>query len=222
MPRSENVQAIELIDESREFAVEELFFSTTDPDSRIQRSNGVFQRISGYSWEALKNQPHNVIRHPDMPRVIFQLFWKYLRSGQPIVAYVKNLAHDGRYYWVVALVVPIQDGYLSIRFKPTSPLFATVRELYSELKAIEASIENDSKDKQAAMNASGQVLKTRLETLGFSSYDGFMREALKLEMQSREAALPDIAAQISGPLSRTLAGEAPELVSLGFAARTFD
>jgi aerotaxis receptor len=180
---------MELIDESRVFAVEELFFSTTDLQGRIQHANSVFERIAGYSWEGLNNQPHNIIRHPDMPRVVFQILWERIQAGRPVVAYIKNLAHDGRYYWVVALVAAIPGGYLSVRFKPTSPLLGTVEHLYAKLMAIEASIEKESHSRKAAIAASREALDTELRILGFDSYDDFMRKALKEEMQSRDAHL---------------------------------
>jgi len=180
---------IKPIDESRDFAAAELFFSTTDLKGRIQRANGVFQRISGYSWDELNNRPHNIVRHPDMPRVVFQMLWDHIQAGRPVVAFIKNLAQDGRYYWVVALVVAIPHGYLSVRFKPTSPLLATVKDLYAKLKAVEASVESDSNDRRAAIAASGEVLDTDLHALGFATYDDFMQQVLKREMQSREACL---------------------------------
>jgi PAS domain S-box-containing protein len=196
-----------------------LFFSTTDLKGRIGRANSVFQRIAGYSWDQLANKPHNIIRHPEMPRIVFQLLWDYIQDGRPIVAFVKNLAHDGRYYWVVALVVPIPDGYLSVRFKPTSQLLATVELLYGELKAVEAVIESDSNDRKAAIGASRGALTTKLRTLGFSSYDDFMQHALKSEMQSREQYLREFcppAAVLSG------ANHNAELDSLESAAEMFD
>lgn len=189
---------VEIIDEPREFAVEELFFSTTDPKGRIQRANVVFQRIAGYSWDELRNKPHNIVRHPDMPRIVFQLLWDYIQAGRPIVAFVKNLAHDRRYYWVVALVVPISTGFLSVRFKPTSPLLANIKQLYAALRAVEASIEEGSNDRKAAIAASREALGAKLQTLGFSSYDDFMQHALKTEMQSREAKLRAFASRAAG------------------------
>ena len=218
---------IELIDEPREFSVDELFFSTTDPKGRILRANSVFQRISAYSWDDLKNSPHNIIRHPDMPRVIFQLLWDYIQSGRPIVAFVKNLAQDKRYYWVVALIVPAADGYLSVRFKPTSPAFVTVKQLYAELRALEASIENESSDRKAAMAASKELLATKLHALGFGDYDDFMQQVLKQEMQSREERMRDFASPLADPrLSRAGAeitgAEAADLESLRTSARMFD
>jgi aerotaxis receptor len=180
---------IEVINEPRPFEVEELFFSTTDLKGRIQRANSVFTRIAAYSWAQLHNKPHNIIRHPDMPRVVFQLLWDYIQAGRPIVAYVKNLAHDGRYYWVFALVTPMEGGYLSVRFKPTSPLRHTVEQLYKDLRAVEASIEDQSHDRKAAIAASRTALDAALQKPGFCDYDAFMRHAMKTEIQSREAKL---------------------------------
>jgi aerotaxis receptor len=220
---------IEPIDESRVFAVEELFFSTTDLNGRIQRANGVFQRIADYSWEELNNQPHNIIRHPDMPRVVFQILWDHIQAGRPIAALIKNLAHDGRYYWVVALVVPIPGGYLSVRFKPTSPLLGAIERLYEKLKAIEASIEKDAKGRKAAMAASREALDADLRVLGFSSYDDFMQKALKLEMQSRDAHLSDahpsaahLRAYVRPSIAPDSAIHSAEFASLETAAEAFD
>jgi len=167
-----------------------LFFSTTDLKGRIHKANRVFERVAAWTWEELKNKPHNIIRHPDMPRIVFRTLWDYIQSGRHIVAYVKNLAHDGRYYWVMAMVSPIPDGYLSVRFKPTSPLRETVEQLYAELRAAEAAIEEESNDRKAAMDASAKLLESSLRRLGFGSYDDFMRHAMKVEMLSREEKLP--------------------------------
>lgn len=207
---------MELIDEPRDFAVEDLFFSTTDFKGHIQRANDVFRRISGYSWDQLRNKPHNIIRHPDTPRVVFQLLWDHIQAGRPIVAYVKNLAHDGRYYWVVALVVRIPGGYLSVRFKPTSPLFTTLKRLYSELRAVEAGIENESKSRKAAIAASGALLDTNLHALGFAGYDDFMQHLLKEEMKSREQKLRTFVSR-AGPVTSS---RQPD--SMRAAAQTFD
>lgn len=187
--------AIEPINESRHFAVDELFFSTTDPKGRIQRANRVFQRIAGYTWEQLHNRPHNIIRHPEMPRAIFQIFWDYLLAGRPVAAFVKNMANDGRYYWVVALANPIPGGFLSVRFKPTSPLLGQVSSLYAALRTLEVSIEDRANDRKAAIAASTQALGQKLGALGFANYDAFMRHILKHEMASRDEQLSAAGAQ---------------------------
>jgi aerotaxis receptor len=154
-----------------------------------------------------------------MPRIVFQLFWDYIQAGKPIVAFVKNLAKDGRYYWVVALAVPIPEGYLSVRFKPTSPLLDTVKHLYGNLKAVEAAIEEDSKDRKAAIAASREVLNAELRKLGFSGYDDFMQRAFKREMQSRETSLGAAAGRA---LKTGLASAPAEVDSPETVAEMFD
>jgi len=115
----------------RNFRINESFFSCTDTKGTILAGNAVFQRVSGYSESELVGSPHNVIRHPDMPRAVFKLFWDTILGGQPIAAVVKNMAKDGAYYWVVALVAPTKSGFVSIRFKPASALFEnTIAELF--------------------------------------------------------------------------------------------
>jgi PAS domain S-box-containing protein len=148
-------------DEPRAFEIHELFFSTTDEKGRIQTANEVFIRISGFTADELKNKPHNIIRHPDMPRVVFQLLWDEIQAGREILAYVKNRAKDGRYYWVVALVRPIEGGYLSVRFKPSSELFAVVENLYREVRHVESSAESANQGKVAAIAAGKNALDTR-------------------------------------------------------------
>jgi PAS domain S-box-containing protein len=83
----------------REFGIEELFFSTTDVKGHISAGNEVFTRISGYTEDELLGRAHNVIRHPDMPRGVFQLLWDTIQAGRPIAAYVKNRAKDGELYF---------------------------------------------------------------------------------------------------------------------------
>lgn len=67
-----------------DFDVSELFFSTTDAKGLIVSGNEVFVRVSGWSHDELLGAPHNIIRHPDMPRVVFQLLWSYLAEARPI------------------------------------------------------------------------------------------------------------------------------------------
>lgn len=110
----------------------------------------------------------------------------YLLSGRPIGAYVKNMAKTGEHYWVFALVMPIEDGFLSIRLKPTSPIMDTVKDLYQELSQLERQPGNEGRK---GMEAAGAVLGERLSELGFESYDDFMAVALRSEIKAREEAL---------------------------------
>ncbi len=113
----------------RHFGADELFFSATDRKGIISAGNDVFVRVSAYERVELIGRPHNIIRHMDTPRCVFRLLWDYLERGEPIAAYVKNRAKDGGFYWVLAVVVPAGDGYLSVRIKPASELFAVVKAL---------------------------------------------------------------------------------------------
>ncbi len=172
------------INEPRDFQPHELFFSLTDGKGKIRYGNQVFTRISAYSDEDLLDQPHNVIRHPDMPRCVFQLLWDYLKAGKSIAAYVKNLAQDGRYYWVLAVVVPCRDGYLSVRLKPSTALFDAAQSIYAETLAFEQDIEGKAGKKQAIEQATPFLLE-KLAGAGFANYDDFMRTALTQELAAR-------------------------------------
>lgn len=175
---------VPLVDEPRRFEPHELFFSFTDSKGIIRYGNEVFTRVSGYAESELVGQPHNIIRHPHMPRCVFKLLWDYLEAGKTIVAYVKNLAADGRYYWVLASVMPCRDGYLSVRLNPSSPLFDAAKKLYAETLKLESAAEED-RGKKAAMEESLQFLSDSLQTAGFASYDDFMQAALKAELTVR-------------------------------------
>lgn len=73
--------------------------SKTDKAGTIRYANEAFVNVSGYEEYELIGQPHNIIRHPDMPKVIFKLLWKNLLNGKDFHAVVKNMAKNGRYYW---------------------------------------------------------------------------------------------------------------------------
>ncbi len=91
----------------------ELIISRTNLEGIITHANETFADISGYSVDELVGQPHNIVRHPDMPASIFRELWQTLRSGQSWQGYVKNLRADGGYYWVHAIVSGVyKDGEL--------------------------------------------------------------------------------------------------------------
>lgn len=177
-------------DVARDFKVHEAFFSTTDPRGIILAGNQVFSRISGYREDELIGKPHNIIRHPDVPRAVFKLLWDTLATGTPICAYVKNMAKDGAYYWVLALVAPMPEGYVSVRFKPSSALLPLVESVYREMRAIEIRGEEAGKSGDEAMAAAVDYLLKALQSKGFADYGAFMRTALlREELVSRDAAI---------------------------------
>lgn len=171
------------------FDLKELFFSKTNHKGIIESGNAVFIRVSEYSEEELLKRPHNVIRHGDMPRSVFKLFWNFLKEGKPIAAYVKNKSKKDRYYWVFAMAFPMADGYLSIRLKPTSSVFAKAQELYKQVLALEA----DGRSMEEGIDFIMQTLKE----WGFSSYEEFMRRALIEEIVSRDGFLRQLETQES-------------------------
>lgn len=180
---------VELIDEARYMGLDELFFSETDSRGVIRFGNQVFARVAGYELDDMIGRPHNLVRHPDTPRATFVVLWEHLERGEPVVAYVKNLAADGRHYWVLAAVMPAGDGYVSIRLKPTSPLFDGVREAYARTVAAEQTALDAGDSPPVAMEQGLGRLLIELESLGFDSYDRFMRTALITELGLRDQAL---------------------------------
>ena len=174
----------------RDFGIEELFFSTTDRKGHILSGNEVFVRVSGYDRAEMVGQPHNLIRHPDMPRAVFQLLWDEIGAGRPIAAYVKNLAKDGRPYWVLATVLPIAEGYLSVRLKPSTPLFAAAQSIYADVLRVEREVEaGDSRRRKDAIRESTVHLVNLLAGAGFPDYGAFMRAALPAEVWARDLAV---------------------------------
>jgi len=116
--------------------------SETDAKGIITFANDDFCKIAGYSVEELIGKPHNIVRHPDMPKVAFKSLWDTVKSGQTWTGYVKNKTRDGGYYWVFATVYPFEScdgrrGYLSCRRKPTREEIAEHEALYRQWKAQE-------------------------------------------------------------------------------------
>ena len=177
----DTIQATPTVEEVP-FHFEELFFSRTDGGGIIQSGNGVFRRISQYDWSELLKKPHKIIRHSDMPRGVFHLFWDFLKRGKPIGAYVKNKAKDGRPYWVFAIATPMDGGYLSVRLKPSGEYFPIVQDVYRWLLALE-------KNEQLTPEESAKRLLAHLGTLGFGSYEEFMSVAVRKECACRDAQL---------------------------------
>jgi aerotaxis receptor len=159
------------------FNLDEFFFSVTDLKGKIVFGNDVFVRVSKYGVENLIGKPHNIVRHPDMPRAVFKVFWDKLLGGHPVGAYVKNMAADGSYYWVFAFAFPVKEGFLSIRFKPSSPLFDAVKSIYADVL---------KREETDGMEQAGVLLLQHLRQAGFNDYDHFMRSAAISELQSRD------------------------------------
>lgn len=90
----------------KDVGVDQLFFSTTDAQGRIQETNNTFVELSRYTEEELRNAAHNIIRHPFMPGGVFKIMWDKLQRGETFAGYVRNLARTGETYDVFATVTP--------------------------------------------------------------------------------------------------------------------
>lgn len=177
-------------DDEGHFGIDELFFSTTDRKGIITSANDVFERVSGYPRREIVGKPHNLVRHDDMPRVAFKLLWEEIAAGRPFAAYVKNRTAAGGHYWVIATVVPMAGGYLSIRLSPSTAYFQVAEELYRRLRAIEREIEGrGGLRRKEAMAASEEALEAALPAAGYETYAEFMRTAILAEVRTREEQL---------------------------------
>lgn len=117
----------------------EFIYSRTDLKGVIEEANEAFAAISGYTRAEMIGQPHNMVRHPDMPEAAFADLWTDLKSGRPWRGLVKNRRKDGGYYWVVANVSPVREegrtvGYQSVRSRPTRQEIAAAEEAYRRIR----------------------------------------------------------------------------------------
>lgn len=127
-------------DQAITFGEEEKLISSTDLTGHILHCNDAFVRVSGYSHEELIGQPHNLIRHPDMPQLAFKVMWEHLQAGKPWMGLVKNRCKNGGYYWVDAYVTPVTDrgkvvGYESVRSCPKAEDVRRAEQLYKRYAA---------------------------------------------------------------------------------------
>ncbi|MDR5898564.1 methyl-accepting chemotaxis protein [Halomonas vilamensis] len=125
----------------REYVLDDsdVLISKTDSQSHIFYANQAFIDVSGFSYDELYHSPHNIVRHPDMPEVVFKDMWDDLQAGKYWSGLVKNRRKNGDHYWVRANVVPIRDGkkvtgFCSIRIKPSSQEVAYAEDVYRDIR----------------------------------------------------------------------------------------
>ncbi len=162
--------------------IEDLIFSRTDDRGVIQSGNDVFQQVSLYSWDRLVGAPHKIIRHGDMPKGVFYMLWETIKAGEPMGAYVQNLAEDGTSYWVFSTVLPLEDGYISLRLKPSGKYFTQIIPVYETVRAAERA-------GQLTPQQSAEKIVEAVRSLGFADYPEFMSFALRDEAWSRDGLL---------------------------------
>lgn len=145
--------------------------SKTDPKGIIEYGNDYFVEISGYSEAELLGQPHSIVRHPDMPKILFKMMWDRIKAGRNIMAVVKNLAKNGSYYWVVTEFEPKIDAitneilsYTAFRKAAPQKAIDAMTPIYQKLLEIE---------KTGGMEASEKYLRGFLEE-NKTTYDEFI------------------------------------------------
>lgn len=157
------------INREKLFDTNTLLVTKTNLQGKITYANRGFKDIVDMSEDELIGAPHNIIRHPDMPKIIFKLLWSYLQNEKEIHAYVKNICSDGSYYWVLANVTPSYlnskvVGYHSSRRKPSTKAMEVIIPLYKELLHAE---------KSGGITASEKIIDNILKEKGVN-YDEFI------------------------------------------------
>lgn len=141
------------------FPEDQTLVSVTDLKGRITYCNNAFAHVSGFSAAELMGQPHNLVRHPDMPEEAFRDMWDTIKSKQPWTGLVKNRRKNGDFYWVRANATPMLDGeeitgYLSVRTSPSRDSIDAADRLYTRMRS-----EADSGRKTIGLHR-GQVVRT--------------------------------------------------------------
>ncbi len=148
--------------------------SRTDLKGYITYANDYFVEICAYSKDELIGANHNIIRHPDMPRIVFKILWERIKKGEKVFAFVKNLRKDGKFYWVLAEVEPAYRhkeviGYYSFRVRAPRHALKEITKVYAKL--LEA-------EKEGGMKASRKVLDDFLSSKKLT-YDEYVQKLFK-------------------------------------------
>jgi methyl-accepting chemotaxis protein len=125
----------------------DVLVSETDLQGHITYANQAFINASGHTWEELKGAPHNIVRHPDVPAVVYKDLWQTILSGKPWHQYVKNRCANGDHYWVEANVAPVVDqgqtvGFKSVRNPIGAEEIAAAEKAYADIRSGHKIIEN--------------------------------------------------------------------------------
>lgn len=129
----------------KEMQQEDFIISKTDVKGRLTYVNQIFMSMADYTEAELLGKPHNIIRHPDMPKAVFKLLWDMVQNKEEIFAYVINKTKNGDAYWVYANITASLDergniiGYYSVRRKPNREALAIIEPLYKQMLQAERS-----------------------------------------------------------------------------------
>ncbi|SFV55201.1 PUTATIVE SIGNAL-TRANSDUCTION SENSOR PROTEIN [hydrothermal vent metagenome] len=130
---------------TREMGENDFIVSKTDTKGRLTYVNKIFIDLAEYTEEELLGKPHNIVRHPNMPKTVFKLLWGRIQNKEEIFAYVVNKTKNGNDYWVYANVTASLDergnivGYYSVRRKPNPEALEIIKPLYAKMLQAEKS-----------------------------------------------------------------------------------
>lgn len=164
----------------RDLRPDDFIVTKTDTKGRITYANRIFMDIAGLTESELLGIQHNIIRHPDMPRGVFNFLWETLKAGDEFFGFVKNLCSDGGYYWVFANITPDYDkegklqGYYSVRRQPPQSALDILVPIYKEMLTIES-----SGSKKEASEKSMSYLNEKMTQAGKKSYENFVLNLYK-------------------------------------------
>ncbi|MEA3304819.1 MAG: PAS domain-containing protein [Patescibacteria group bacterium] len=163
---------------------DELIVSKTDIKGVVTYGNDSFCDIAGYDRSEIIGKPHNILRHPDMPRIVFKYAWDELSAGRPVYAFVKNMSKSGDFYWVYAYITPSYVikgwsgpdktipkkelvGFHSERRMPNVKALEIIVPLYQKLKSIEI---------EQGMDKALEYLISVIGSIGESSYQSLIQK----------------------------------------------
>jgi len=142
---------------------DDFIISKTDKKGIITYGNEKFIHMSGYKEHELLGSPHNILRHEDMPKVVFDTLWREIAQKREIFAFVKNRCKNGDHYWVFANLTASIDkrgeviGYYSVRRKPNPTAIREIEPLYKTLRDAE---------KTGGIEASRNIIDRMLQEKG--------------------------------------------------------
>lgn len=156
------------------FSDHELIVSKTDLKGKITYANRTFMKICNMSEKQLLGEPHNIIRHPDMPRGVFYAMWRALKSHQEFFGFVKNITADGNFYWVFANITPdyVDDkmvGFYSVRRQAPKVAIKQLEQIYAQMIQLEK-----GKAENEAPKASWDWLTQQIKSQHQMSYEEFV------------------------------------------------
>lgn len=163
------------------FELQDILFTRTNAKGVLTEANARFQALTGLSESDISGAPHSIVRHPDMPKCVFELMWKQLKQGSTTGSYLLNRTQDGHNYWVYAVIAPMPEGYVSTQVKPNGEMLEQIRDIYRDLLALEKA--------GSSLEDSCSEFEKRLAVLGYTSFEAFVAAATVSESSARDDAL---------------------------------